>query len=96
MKRMKLIVDMNNGDQFEVLSATTDYVAYDDTAKRQRPPWGAMSENVARWEAFIAWHALKRVGKYTGSWDSFLDDAVNVDGQPLDSGPTLLGATADS
>ena len=93
---MKLIVDMANGDQFEVLSATTDYVAYDDTAKRQRPQWGGMTENVARWEAFIAWHALKRVGKYSGSWDSFLDEAVNVDGEPLETGPTLLGATADS
>lgn len=95
MKRMILTVSMANGDEFDVTSTTKDFVAYDDTAKRQRPQWGSMGENTPRWEAFVAWHAARRMGKYDKPWESFLDDCVNVDGRPLDMDPTVLAPGAE-
>ena len=96
MKRMVLKVTMTNGDEWEVQTVTGDFVAYDDTAKRQRPPWGSMSENIARWEAFLGWRASKRQGLYGKSWEEFLDDCANVDGEPVDLDPTQRGLGADT
>lgn len=89
MKQMVMVITMANGDQWECRTTTGDYVAYDDTAKRQRPPWGAMDQNVARWEAFLGWHASRRLGLYDKPWEQFLDDCVSVDGQPVDMDPTV-------
>jgi hypothetical protein len=90
---MTLQIEMSNGDAWEVSTHTRDYVAYDQTAKRQKPPWGPMTENVAMWEAFIGWHASKRIGKYSGPWESFLDECVSVDGKADEAiDPTLQGA----
>jgi hypothetical protein len=96
MKQLTISITMANGDQWTVQTTTRDYVAYDDTAKRQRPPWGAMGDNVARWEAFLAWHASRRLGLYDKPWESFLDDAVSVDGAPADLDPTVTAPGVDS
>jgi hypothetical protein len=94
---MTLKIELENGEAWEVRTSTSDYVAFDQTGKRQKPPWGAMGDNVALWEAFIGWHASKRTGKYAGPWEKFLDECVMCDGvadEPVD--PTNLLAGADS
>jgi hypothetical protein len=94
MKRMTIDIELADGRKFTVQTVTKDYVAYDQTAKRQKPPWGPMSDNVALWEAFCGWAAAKRSGEYAGGWDAFLDDCVSVEtraaGEDVD--PTLQGA----
>lgn len=97
IKRMTITVLMENGDTWDVQTTTRDYVAYDQTAKRQRPPWGPMTENVALWEAFIAWNASKRLGHYSKPWEQFLDDCVSADGKADEFvDPTLSGVGPDS
>jgi hypothetical protein len=87
-------IELQDGRTFTVQTNTRDYVLYDQTAKRQKPPWGPMTENIALWEAFTGWAAAKRTGNYSGSWEQFLDDCVSVDTRPPgeDVDPTLQGA----
>jgi len=98
MKRSTIEIELADGRKFTVQTSTRDYVQYDQTAKRQKPPWGPMTENIALWEAFTGWAAAKRAGEYAGSWEQFLDDAVSVDTQPPgeDVDPTLSGRGEDS
>jgi hypothetical protein len=98
VKRSTIDIELQDGRRFTVQTSTRDYVLYDQTAKRQKPPWGPMTENIALWEAFTGWAAAKRTGNYSGSWEQFLDDAVSVDTQPQgeDVDPTLRGAGDDS
>jgi|SRR6476660_4208233 hypothetical protein len=98
MKRSTIDIELADGRRFTVQTSTRDYVQYDQTAKRQKPPWGPMTENIALWEAFCGWAAAKRTGEYAGSWESFLDDAVSVDTRPPgeDVDPTLQGVGGDS
>lgn len=95
MKRMTMTITLESGDTWTVKTTTRDYIAYDQTAKRQRPQWGPMTENVALWEAFIGWNASKREGKYTKPWETFLDEAVTVDGKPDDVVDPLLQGVGD-
>lgn len=85
------MVEMNDGTSLKVQSSLRDYVNYEVTAKKQKPPWGGMAENNARWEAFVAWSALKRTEQYTGTWEQFLDDAAIVDATAIDANPTQVG-----
>ena len=90
---MTIAVELADGQKWDVQTTTRDFVAYDQTAKRQRPPWGPMGENIALWEAFLAWHASKRQGLYSKPWEAFLDECVNADGGVDESvDPTLSGA----
>lgn len=94
---MTISVELVNGDAWDVQTTTRDYVAYETTAKRQRPPWGPMADNLAMWEAFVAWSASKRVGKYAGSWEQWLDECVSVDGRADEAvDPTLSAPGGDS
>lgn len=70
---------MANGEVLETTTSLRDYVLYETTAKRQRPPWGAISDNPSRWEAFVSWAALRRTGQYAGGFETFLDEAEIVD-----------------
>lgn len=89
MKQMTIAIQMANGDTWDVKTTTGDYVAFEETGKRQRPPWGPMTENTARWEAFLAWHASRRLGLYEKPWETFLDDCVMADGQAVELDPTV-------
>jgi hypothetical protein len=95
VKRLTINVEMNNGDMWTVKATTADYIRYDTTARKQRPPWGSMGENLALWEAFIGWSASQRIGKYQGSWDDFQRDNAVCDGQADDVDPTLQALTGD-
>jgi hypothetical protein len=70
---------MVDGRVLEATTALKDYVLYDTTQKRQKPPWGGLQENPSRWEAFVSWAALRRTGQYGGGFDTFLDEADIVD-----------------
>jgi hypothetical protein len=97
VKRMTIAIEMTDGSKWDVQTTTRDYVAYDQTAKRQRPPWGPMGDNIALWEAFVAWHASKRLGLYAKPWETFLDECVAADGKADETvDPTLSGVGEDS
>lgn len=96
MKKLNVRVEMVDGRELTCQSALRDYVRYEETAKRQKPPWGGISDNPSRWEGFIAWSALKRTGQYDGTWESFLDDAAIVDAnaeEPVEPTSPASGVT---
>ena len=79
MKRLNVRVEMNDGRELTCQTAMRDYIRFEETAKKQKPPWGGISDNPSRWEAFVSWSALKRTAQYEGTWEQFLDDAALVD-----------------
>jgi hypothetical protein len=79
MKRLSVHVEMADGRVLEATTATRDYILYENTARRQKPPWGAIQDNPSQWEAFVSWAALRRTGKYTAGFETFLDEVDMVD-----------------
>lgn len=83
-----------------VLTAKTalkDYILFENTARRQKPPWGGISDNPTRWEAFVTWAALRRTGQYGGSFETFLDEAEIVEADSeQDVDPTSQAVTEGS
>ena len=76
---------MVDGRVLETTTAMRDYILFETTAKRQKPPWGGMNENPSRWEAFVSWAALRRTGHYPGSFETFLDEADIVEATAPDA-----------
>jgi hypothetical protein len=79
VKRLNVHAEMTDGRVLETKTALKDYVLYETTAKRQKPPWGGIAENPSRWEAFVSWSALRRTGQYASGFETFLDEADLVD-----------------
>lgn len=94
MKKLDLHIEMNDGTKFDVQSKTSDYLLFESTAKRHK--WGGISDNPAKWEAFIAWAALKRLGLTELTWEDFVDEVDMVEGRSDDADPTPVGAGAGS
>ena len=92
MKRLNVIVELNDGTELKTRTAMADYLRYEETAKRQKPPWGSVGDSPSHWEAFVSWSALKRTGQYDGSWEQFKLDAALVDATPEEVDPTTAGA----
>jgi hypothetical protein len=86
MKRLDIHIEMENGDTFDVKTKTADYLLFETTAKRHK--WGGVSENPALWEAFLAFAASRRVGKFTGTWEVFQKEVDIVEATPEDVDPT--------
>lgn len=86
MKRLHCHVEFTDGREIDIDTTTRDYVNYENTARKHK--WGPMGDNPAIWEAFAAWSALKRTGQFDGTWEAFLDAAVNVEGTPFDVDPS--------
>jgi len=94
VKRLDVHVELFDGRVLETKTSLADYVLYETTAKRQKPPWGGVSESPSRWEAFVSWAALRRTGQYAGSFDAFLTEADLVDAsteEPVEPTPGTTG-----
>jgi len=79
VKRLNVRAEMVDGRTLETTTSLRDYVLYETTAKRQKPPWGGIGDNPSRWEAFVSWAALRRTGQYSDTFEAFLDAAEIVD-----------------
>jgi hypothetical protein len=90
---------MADGRTFDVKTATKDYILYESTARRQKPPWGGVSDNPSQWEAFVSWAALRRTGHYSAGFETFLDEVDLVDAssdEPVDPTNEDLGDGSSS
>jgi hypothetical protein len=97
MKRLDVHATLFDGTELKATTALRDYILFETTAKRQKPPWGGITENPTRWEAFVSWAALRRTGQYTGGFDQFLDEVEVVDASSEeDVDPTNQAATEGS
>ena len=86
MRRLNINIVMENGDVYDVTTKTADYLLFETTAKRHK--WGGVSDNPALWEAYLGWAALRRVGKFSGTWEAFTKEVDMVEATPEDVDPT--------
>jgi hypothetical protein len=87
---------MFDGRVLEAKTAVRDYILFENTGRRQKPPWGGITENPTRWEAFVSWAALRRTGLYQAGFDTFLDEVEVVEAEAeQDVDPTQQVATDD-
>jgi hypothetical protein len=88
MKKLSIHVVMNDGTEYDTESKTSDYLLYENTARKHK--WGGISDNPALWEAFIAWAALKRTGQIDLAWEKFIEASDTVEGTSADVDPTTV------
>lgn len=95
----KLIVhvEMRNGVVHEDVRITgADRIAYEREARKHKD-WPGMvdgqSESAIHW---AAWHALKRTGRYGGTWEAFEQgDYIDVIADPGDDEDEGEGGAVD-
>lgn len=77
IKKVLMSVEMNDGTEHENIRVTVpDQLQWARTARQKG--WDPQDQITAGY--FMVWHALKRLGLYTGTWEKFsTEDAVAVD-----------------
>jgi hypothetical protein len=96
VKSAEITAAMTDGRELTVRTVMRDIIAYENTAKRQKPPWGGISDNPARWESFVTWSALRRTGQFDDTYDHFLDEVVSIDFEFDEVNPTNEVSTGTS
>lgn len=75
---LKLNVELDGGESYEVAVLNPDRVRWDMAATRNG--WPAFDKAPFLGMTYLAWAGLKREGKYTGTWDDFKDrDCIQVE-----------------
>lgn len=73
IKQPRIDVLMSDGEQHEVALSIPDQIQWSRTSRSRG--WAPDDELLA--QTFMVWHALKRTGAYTGTWEEFSEgDAV--------------------
>lgn len=88
MKSAKITVELMDGRTLTGRMVMRDVSRYEDVAKKQKPPWGTVSENPARWESFVSWAALTRAGAWDGTYEAYVDEVAAIDFDFEDIRPT--------
>lgn len=94
MKSATLTVEMVDGTTLSGRTIMPDMLRYEETAKRQKPPWGGISDNPAVWEAFVSWAALTREGKWSGTFEEWKQSVASIDFEFEDVRPTNGASSA--
>ena len=86
MKQLYFTTELADGTVLESSTILPDFLLWETTAKKHG--WSVVpSENPNRWESFLGWATLKRLGLYTGTYEAFTTgDVVNLDGSVEHSG----------
>lgn len=75
---LKLNVQLDGGESYEVAVLNPDRVRWDMAATRNG--WPTFDKAPFLGMTYLAWASLKREGKYTGTWDDFKDrDCIEVE-----------------
>lgn len=76
---MKLLVTLQGNDKpVEVESTNPDRIKWDLAAAKYK--WPSLQDAPFLGMSFIAWSALTRTGKYSGTWTAFSEtDCVEVE-----------------
>jgi hypothetical protein len=96
MKKIDFVVEMDDGTTLKVTTKMADYVLYETTAKRQKPPWGGIGDNPSLWETFVSWAALRRTGQFSSSFEAYQKEVGMVSGEAQDVDPTTTEPGDDS
>lgn len=92
MKSAAVTITLVDGGVLNVRTILMDQVNYEMTGKRQKPPWGGISDNPGIWESFVAWSALKRTGQVDKKYEEFRAEIADIDFD-FDEVPPTNGAT---
>jgi len=79
MKSAQVTVTLIDGDVLTVRTVLRDQIRYEDTAKRQKPPWGGVADNPGKWEGFVSWAALKRTGQVDSTYEAYCDTVADIE-----------------
>lgn len=75
--RITLDIEMLDGTTYEgVRTVLKDQVSYSTT--RAKHGWPTMQDDPTLFINFIAYSALKREGKFSGTWDEFCETCAGV------------------
>lgn len=83
MRKLEILVKMDDGTEHHVSSRSSDYVAFEAEARKRG--WGTLSDNPSTWEAFIAYRALIRTREISMPWDVFLDSVDIIEATPQET-----------
>jgi len=79
MKSAQITVELVDGQQITARTVMRDMNRYEDVAKKQKPPWGTISESPAKWESFVSWSAVTREGKWEGTLEQWIDAVASIE-----------------
>lgn len=79
MKSAQVTTTLTDGTVLTVRTVMRDIINFENTAKRQKPPWGGINENPGRWESFVTWSALKRTGQVDKPYEAFVDEIADIE-----------------
>lgn len=75
--RLILDIEMLDGTVHEDVTTTiADQVLYSKT--RQKHNWPGIQDDPTLFMNFLAYAALKRIGKFTGTWDEFANQCAGI------------------
>jgi hypothetical protein len=89
MKSAQVTVVLMDGRELVGRTSMRDVIAYETTSKKQKPPWGGISESPGRWESFVTWSMLRRTGQIGDQgYEAFVDDVDSIEFEFEDVDPT--------
>lgn len=100
MKTSHIDIEMTNGDvHTQVRIVAADRIALENTSRSKGWRFGQSdSTHLYQQQVFLGWHALKRTGEYTGTFEDFRDrdhlDSDILRGEAVLGDPTPPAATA--
>jgi hypothetical protein len=103
LKRKYAAVELASGDVFtDIRIITADTVRYEETAQKHRWPQIVVKDgsgtvpHLQHQERFEVWAALKRLGKYDGTWEEFKDrDLLDYSVDEVEVDPTRPAPESD-
>lgn len=69
LPRQRINVELANGEEFELEAINPDMIRYETEGPRYG--LGKIEDSPFSYMTFLAWAALKRLGKYDGDWPTF-------------------------
>jgi hypothetical protein len=85
MRKLEIVVVMENGDKYEVSSRSSDYVAFE--AESRKKGWGSLADSPSTWEAYVAYRALLRTRAISMPFDVFMDSVDIIEATPQETEP---------
>jgi hypothetical protein len=85
---MRLTVELEGREPFDVETRPIDNVRYEDTARRKK--WGVLQENPMRYLYFLAFAASQRIDAWPkeSGFDAYLEQLVDVQPEDEDGAET--------
>ena len=85
MRKLDILVIMEDGTKHEVSSRSSDYVAFEAEARKKG--WGSLADSPSTWEAYVAYRALVRTRAISLPFDKFMESVDVIEATPTETEP---------